>query len=250
MSNSVRIVVAAAAVVVVALIGYQLLIAPYVGGPAPAPSPAESPAVAPTDSPAPTTAAEFPAGALSVGRHLFTMVGIPFTLEVSKPGWISAPNPDVEGGTIRKGVGTGSSDAWILMWGLDGIYADPCGNDPAPPAGPSVADLASAFASIPGTEATQPADVTVGGLAAKLVVVTIPADIGCEPSQFNLWYDDVACGSDNPCGRWASDLGSTIRLWIVEVNGTRLTIEAETYEGATVALEEEIQQMIDSIQFE
>jgi hypothetical protein len=136
------------------------------------------------------------------------------------------------------------------MWSLDGVYGDPCGGVEAEPAGPTAADLASAFATIPGTDATGPTDVTVGGLPAKLVVVTVPEDIGCAPNQFYLWYDDIACGDDAPCSRWASALGSTTRIWIVEVDGTRLTFEAETYEGASPELEQEIQQMIDSIQFE
>lgn len=75
-------------------------------------------------------------------------------------------------------------------------------------------------------------------------------DIGCAPNEFKLWYDDIACGSDALCGRWASALGSTTRIWIVEVDGTRLTFEVETYENARTELEQELREMIDSIQFE
>lgn len=45
MNNTVRLFAAAAAVVVVALIGYQLLIAPNVAGPGPTPSPTAAPTV-------------------------------------------------------------------------------------------------------------------------------------------------------------------------------------------------------------
>lgn len=172
-------------------------------------------------------------------------------MEVSTSGWISAGfAEDLDGGSITKGQGTSSANAWMPMWSLDGVYADPCGGVEAPPAGPSAADLAAAFTTIPGTDATEPTDVIVGGLPAKLVVVTVPEDIGCAPNEFNLWYDDIACGSDALCGRWASALGSTTRIWIVEVDGTRLTFEAETYENARPELEQELREMIDSIQFE
>jgi hypothetical protein len=240
---------AAAAVVVLAIfIGLQVF-GPPVGGPGPTVEP--SPSLTPPPSPSPTAAAFPPRGGLSVGRHLFTVNGVPFTLELATSGWSSAGfAADIDGGSISKGQGTGSANAWMPMWSLDGVYADPCGGVEAPPAGPSVEDLAAAFTTIPGTEATEPADVTVGGLPAKLVVLTVPEDIGCAPSQFYLWYDDIACGSDTPCGRYASAVGSTTRIWIVEVDGTRLTFEAETYEGASAELEQEIQQIIDSIQFE
>jgi len=240
---------AAAAVVVLGVfIGLQLF-GGNVAGPGPTVQP--SPTLTPPPSPSPTAAAFPPRGGLSVGRHLFTVNGVPFTLEVSTSGWISAGfAADLDGGSINKGQGVSSANAWMPLWSLDGVYADPCGGVEAPPAGPSVEDLAAAFTTIPGTDATEPADVTVGGLPAKLVVVTVPEDIGCAPNEFFLWYDDISCGSESPCGRYASALGSTTRIWIVEVDGTRLTIEAETYENARPELEQEIQGMIDSIQFE
>ena len=240
---------AAAAVVVLGVfIGLQLF-GRDVGGPGPTVQP--SPTLTPPPSPSSSPAAFPPRGGLSNGRHLFTVNGVPFTMEVSTSGWISAGfAPDLDGGSISKGQGVSSANAWMPMWSLDGVYADPCGGVEGPPAGPSVEDLATAFTTIPGTEATEPADVTVGGLPAKLVVVTVPEDIGCAPNEFYLWYDDISCGSDSPCGRYASARGSTTRIWIVEVDGTRLTLEGETYENARPELEQEIQGMIDSIQFE
>jgi energy-converting hydrogenase Eha subunit A len=53
MNNTVRLVAAAAAVVVVALIGYQLLVAPNVGGPDASPSPSLPAATAPPSGSAP-----------------------------------------------------------------------------------------------------------------------------------------------------------------------------------------------------
>jgi hypothetical protein len=44
--------------------------------------------------------------------------------------------------------------------------------------------------------------------------------------------------------------GDTIRVWIVDVNGTRLFIEAETTKQAGSDLEQEIQQIIESIRFD
>jgi hypothetical protein len=44
--------------------------------------------------------------------------------------------------------------------------------------------------------------------------------------------------------------GDTIRVWIVDVDGTTLFIEAGTHWNAGRGVEQEIQQIVDSIQFE
>ena len=46
-----------------------------------------------------------------------------------------------------------------------------------------------------------------------------------------------------------TDVGDTIRVWIVDVHGTRLFIEAETKQGAGV-VEREITKIVRSIRFE
>ncbi len=192
-----------------------------------------------------------PAGELAIGRHSLSQNDVPFSFEVSTPGWISSGvqvAPD--GGTLTKGEGT-PQKAWMLFWSIDGVFADPCGHVPAPPVSPSAASLAAAVAAIPGVDVvTGPVDVTLGGRPAKHVAITVPEDIACAPGQFYMWYDDVRCGNDDPCHRWATALGQTNRIWIVEVDGKHIWIEAETYKGASPDIDAEIQQMIDSIQFE
>jgi hypothetical protein len=48
------------------------------------------------------------------------------------------------------------------------------------------------------------------------------------------------------------EAGDTMQIWIVEMNdtGRRLFIEATTHPGAGPAVEEEIRQIIDSIELE
>jgi hypothetical protein len=100
-------------------------------------------------------------------------------------------------------------------------------------------------ATLPGTDVvTAPEDVTVGGRPAKHVVITVREDVGCPAGTYCMWYDTSGDF------RWATALGQTNRVWIVDVDGASLWIEAETYKGASPELEQEIQAMIDSIQFE
>ena len=99
---------------------------------------------------------------------------------------------------------------------------------------------------MPGTDVISgPTDVTVGGYAAKYVVITIREDIGCAPNNFHLWY---APSPDQR--RYATSLGSTIRTWIVDVDGTIVWIDGETYKGAGPEPGQELQQIVDSIRFE
>jgi len=79
--------------------------------------------------------------------------------------------------------------------------------------------------------------------AAKHVVIKVRNDIACPPGQFFMW-------GVGGVFRFATGLGETNRVWIVDVNGTRFWFEAETYKGASPELDQEIQGMVDSIQFE
>lgn len=258
MNTYAKLALAAVAVVAVAVIGFSLRSqGGGVGGGGttvlPSPSPAPTPTANPTGSPGSTAKAAFPpAGAMEVGTNAFSQNGVSFSLDVSQPGWVSsgiAVEPD--GVNLTKGPNLSKDGAWVLFWSVDGVYADPCGHKPAPKVSPSAADLAAAVASLPGTKlVSAPTDVTVGGHPAKTVAITIPKDIGCAPEQFNLWYDSSPCGDANPCYRWASAIGETNRVWIVEVDGTYVWIEAETYQGAGPEISQEIQSMIDSIKFE
>jgi hypothetical protein len=258
MNNIARLAIAAAAVVVAAVVTINLLPGRGgVGGPAVSPSPSPSPALPPSLSPSlrpePTfTVGAFPAaGSVSVGRHAIIENGVPFSIEVSTTDWSSEGQqipPD--GGSFTKGSGT-PQGVWMIFWSIDGVYADPCGHVPGPVLSPSAADLAAAVAGLPATDIiTAPSDVTIGGRPAKHVAIRFRDDVGCSPSQYFMWFDDVRCGADDPCCRWVSAPGQRNDVWIVEIDGKHVWIEAETFDAAGPAVDAEVQAMIDSIQFE
>ena len=246
MNNVVRFGLAAAAVLVAIFVGIQLFGGTNVGGPSPAETPSPTlqatASATPQATPSLTTAdAVPPAGPLAIGRHSLIVEGVPFSLEVLA-GWIS----NGEFG-IDKDVGVTPEGAGFIFWtggSPVGVFADPCAQVESPPAGPPAADLAAALTTIPGTDVVSgPSDVTVGGRPAKHVVLTVRDDIACEPEQFYLWYNEAT-------GRYATALGSTIRVWIVDVGEARVWIDGETYKGASPEVEQELQQIVDSIQFE
>lgn len=258
-----RLAIAVAAVVVVAVVGINLL--PGRGGIGPAgtqsppplsASPTPSPTLSPSRSLRPESSLRIGAfpepGQLATGRHAFNLNGIPFSLAFAESGWASSGivvPPD--GGNFMKADAT-PQRTWLLVWSIDGVFADPCNHVPAAPVSPSAADLAAAVAGIPGFDVlTPPEDVTLGGRAAKHVQVKLRDDIGCVPSEFFMWYDDVRCDRDDPCHRWAIAPGRQVNdIWIVEVDGAHIWIEAETFDNAAPGTLEEVQQIIASIEFE
>jgi len=159
----------------------------------------------------------------------------------------------------RDTYGSQAAEAMILWTTFPGSgHARPCLLDPS--AGPSLADLADEVATAPGTKfVSGPADVTVGGRAAKHVVVTVALDaflaevsggartrtLGCDPGYFFGWEADDAGAF------WQETLpGDSIGVWIVDVDGMLLFIEAITHTEAGPAVEQEIEDIIDSIRFE
>jgi hypothetical protein len=146
--------------------------------------------------------------------------------------------------SINKWLSGGQSAAAVIFWNTlpSDENADPC----APLPGASAADIAAAAASAPGTELVAgPSDVTVGGQAAKHVVLTVREDAGCDPGFFFTWPPQ-----DGGAPWLGTVLGDTIRVWIVDVDGTHFVIEAETRSEVGSDLDQEIQQFVDSIRFE
>jgi hypothetical protein len=132
-----------------------------------------------------------------------------------------------------------------------GVFADPCAGEASPPAGPTAADLAAAIAALPGTELLSgPSDVTIDGRAGKVVEILVPADIPCSPGTFLLWYN-LGCPTEAECARYASWKDSIIRVWIIELDGgARAVVEAERIADDSPAIDQEFDDIVNSIDFE
>jgi hypothetical protein len=243
MSNPVRYAIGAAAVLVVALIGYQFLPTGGVGT-----TPSIAPTAGPTAAPPTASAAPTPpplpfpsAGPLGVGRHPFRIEGVTFTLDFATPGWSS-------GGEVFIGKGTEGEPAasTFLFWPEDPDfgYVDSCGEQAAAPVGPKAADMAAAIAGMSQLELVSgPTAMTLDGNPAQHVVVRVPDQIPCTANDFFLW--------GNPSvSRYATTAGSTYWVWIIDAGETRIQIDAESYAGAAPAVGEELKAIVESIRFE
>jgi hypothetical protein len=183
-----------------------------------------------------------------------TVEGVRLTLTVPRTGW--GPGPlEVIGGKARahslyiskNTIPPQDAEAVIFWTGFhDGGEAVPCAKLLGSASGGSTADLAAAIARAPGTERVSgPSRVTVGGRSAQQVVLTVREDLGCAPGYFFSWRFRMGGAF------WEkTNVGDTIRVWIVDLNGTRLFIEAETHKQAGRNLEQEITKIVGSIRFD
>jgi hypothetical protein len=144
-------------------------------------------------------------------------------------------------------VGPQGAEA-IIFWTSfpDGDYADPCARLLGPRVGSSAGDLAAAVSTAPGTAlVTGPSNVILGGRPAKHVALTVREDVGCDPGFFYSWREV------NGGALWGTTrVGDTIRVWIVDVDGTRLFVEAATTKQAVGGLKQEAEQIVESIRFD
>ena len=171
--------------------------------------------------------------------------GVQLTFNVPA-GWERDVNPKI---SINKSThGPQDAEAIILFSSFpNGQYARPCTKLLHPSTtGPSAGDLAARVARAPGTKLVSgPADVTVGGRAAKRVVVVVRRNTGCVPAFFYSWRPTIGGAL------WTrTSVGDTIQVWIVKVGRTRIFIEAETTKDAGARVGQEIQRIVRSIRFD
>ena len=240
-----------AAVAIIAIAGNSLMPSSgVVGVPQPTASPSPDPTVWPSRSP---TGEVVNPGVddFSAGRHAILVDDVHFSFGVPTTGW--GPFGSL---LISKSVAGPQGAEAIVFWAgfPDGTDADPCIN--APVERWTAADVAAGIAAASGTELVAgPTDVTVGGHPAKHVVVVVREDAGCDPGFFYNWKAQTG-GT-----LWVrSELGDRISVWIVNVDRRLLFIAGEVHEnlgpgvpftvGGRARLEQEIQEIVDSIRFD
>ena len=204
--------VAAAAVVVAALLGFNYFISPNIGDPD-----LEGPSPTPTSAPAEAVQLQSVAGA-DLEPGLYTL-GTGFPVEIAfdlQPGWTSCPDGiDPKEQIICRfpGETTPPAAVYLGFTVIDNVVADPCDDTVLldPPVGPSVDDLVAAISDLEGFEATAAEDVTVDGFPAKRFTITAGPECGA------AWV--TPNGAVNGLG--ADEIND---LHVVDINGVRIVI--------------------------
>ncbi len=135
----------------------------------------------------------------------------------------------------------------ISAWHAVQVLSDPCRRSTAADVGPTVDDLAHALVRATGPS-TQPRPVVLDGHRGVTLEVTIPPDTDmsrCTFGEYSLWRTeprgDSAYSPTTP--------GVVNRLWILDVDGTRLVVVASLFPDETDELHQEQIAIAESAHF-
>jgi hypothetical protein len=233
MSNNVKLALAAAVVVVLAIIGVGVLLPRLdIGGP----TPTESPSAAPLPS----------AGQLDAGRYLMT-ANAPVPLTFSVPaGW----SFNSAGFIIKHEKEAG--EIGFTSWEVTHIFGNAChwNGTLVAVAGTSVESMANALAAQKEQGTSAPVDVTVGGYPGKRVDLSEPAGFdftACDSGTARLWPD---VGGDLNGGWRIHQPDQQDGVFILDVNGKRIVLDMWQHPGTSPADITEMEGIFASIQFE
>ncbi len=131
---------------------------------------------------------------------------------------------------------------WISASVVGNVYADAChweGTLLDPPVGANFDALVAALANQLGTSRVDADGRHAGGYAGKRMELTVPARINvadCDNGQFRFW----TYGLGESDYRNTPFTGEHGRLWILDVDGVRLVIEAAWPLGASAQVQAEL----------
>jgi hypothetical protein len=234
MSNLTRVAIAAVAILAVGFGASRLLPGSpgVVGGPGPSASASPSPIISAT----PSVAAASP----SPATRAALLIAEPFAVRLEFTGtsdfklW-----GDI--GTGGKGWFKDSADPpnglGVTVWTVTNAKTDVCGAYMDPPLGPSVDDLADVLAAQAFTVLHEDSPVTLDGYTGRYLDYT--AGIG-DCFKFQRWTTDGGV-------REALN-GEHDRVWILDVEGTRVVIDAFDFPEASDADRAALRSIVESVQ--
>jgi hypothetical protein len=173
-----------------------------------------------------------------------------YTVQVP-PGWSTTDGHFVINDTDAEVLG-------ISVWDVGEVARDPCHSvrnlvDP----GPTVEDLVAALVAQPMRHASTPTDVKLGGYEGQYLEWSVPPDMvvtgdadfkGCD-AQPNGHRDFVSWLGDGLGERYQQVAGQVDRLWVLDVDGQRLVVDATYSPDASEAVREELGRIAESIRF-
>jgi hypothetical protein len=157
-------------------------------------------------------------------------------------------------------VKSGSGVLGVSVWDVWEVAVDPChwhGNLVDP--GPTVEDLVSALSAQKMRHATEPIDVTLDGYDGQYLEWSVPDDMvvtgdadfkGCDVEPSNGHLDFVSWTGNSQGERYQQVAGQIDRLWVLDVGGQRLLIDATYSPDTTTVDREELEQVAESLRFE
>jgi hypothetical protein len=186
---------------------------------------------------------------LSSGVHVLDLV----SREQGRPGYKHLPRIAItlpsgwfnyNGWAVNDGGPLG-----LTFWDVAKVYPTGCRWQGKPKIDPgrTVDGLARALAARPLRHASRPTNVALAGFRGKYLRWSVPSRIdfsSCGQGYFESWT-----GRGWASDRWQQGPGQVDRLWILDVNGKRLVIDANYLPSATQGQRTELNRIVHSIKF-
>ena len=233
-----------AAVVAVLLVGSQLLGSPTPGGPGSGLTPSPQPSVA---EPSASVAGDLPVG----GTYFISLAAYPIAISVTipAPGWDGDPS----GGVLAQNGAEPPDGAGLITFVVDDgyfVYGDPCQWSTTRPdtLATTVDELVAALAAQASRDASAPVDITLDGYAGKSITLHVPDDANfaeCDDGKFASW----GIPGDGP-SRYHQGPGQIDKLWILDVDGHLVVIDANYHPGTPQDVVDELDAIVESATFE
>lgn len=247
MTTTLKFGLAAAVAAVAVLIGINFVGPSAVGGPGfddSTPTPEATATLEPT--PAPT-----PEGNLTVGQTFdLSLPQYPVAIGVTIPaaGW----SGDHGGGSMTKDDADPPAGAGVISF-VDPeyyVYGDPCQWSTTKPDEPAttVDELVTVLTAQASRDASEPVDITLDGYAGTSITLHVPDDAEfaeCDEDTFASW----GVPGEDPA-RYHQGPGQIDELWILDVEGHLVVIDAAYYEGTPQSVVEELHAIVESTVFE
>ena len=203
----------------------------------------------PTPSPAVRSLVPVPPGPLESGPYVID-AGFPLRIEFDVPdGWsktslgadyaVLTSHPDGVPERPPSGVTLG-------FYTVANLFAGPCelgGPMMDPPVGPTVEDLVAAFRGPPDHQASAATPASIGGYPGQRIELDVHLYM-CPFDQAQLWQ--------TPTGSVRTMAGEEemSTLWIVDVDGERLVVDATSYPETSDEDVDELLAVVDSIRIQ
>jgi hypothetical protein len=207
----------------------------------------------PTDTTEIPTAQPIPplsGGALETGRYVFTSYdpGLDASHRITID--VADGYAGFEGWAAIK---SGTNQTAVSTMAIGDVYADACqwrGALLDRSAISSTDEVVAALASQKGLRVSTPTDVTLDGFAGTYMERKVPARTNlsdCDGGQFRV-YLDASRGS--PGGSRYLVPGELQLLWILDVEGVPLVLDASLNPGTSAQIRAELVQMVESVRID
>jgi hypothetical protein len=191
-----------------------------------------------------------PAGIVEPGRYVISTLDPDFDASHR----ITLDVPDgYQGFQGWAALKAGTSQTAVSTMAIGDVYADPCqwvGTMLDRSAISSTDEVVAALATQKGLRVSTPTDVTVDGFAGTYMERRVPArtDLSnCDGGQFRVYLD---AGRGSSAGERYLVPGELQHLWILDIEGVPLVIDASLNPGMSAQVRAELLRMVGSVQID